>query len=634
MFDHTLMLYYEQVPVIESWALTFATNRKDLLTPNPENMNKWGNIKTHLSTFNATTTDVNDHFYLAHDYQQNDARAQGRCEVGRAGNSVKTPLAGILLVVDAEEISTDEELLRDWSKVEDVLQSIFVKELGWTLLSSVSHEAKRGRQLGTMIFKEGAVTARSWPKERYCALDVQLWSSFDKLQRMKRLIVTSFKSKTASSFRVITSGMLGTLTESEDRKTVGPPGINYRDCTGEGHPNEGEEDNTSSGINRKLLDTVIQESLAMIQETKGVILVICGNPKDSCPMFELVSSVAKNGTTKGSIWSPVVFWTCEGVEMVNTSNFMIYEQTQAMLSCNNKIQNEMEDAVKKNGQIVAFAMDQSSPIGMAMVADRVWRNDSNQQELLSDQFTFFAPMGERSNESWRRDFLELRRAEMIDYDHLFRAEVIVQEDAENVLEMGILSGRDNQFFSRLVNVTNEIRRKTSVSTRIRQIEGGVEEIDIDQQHMEWLNESDFERPGEAHFGTQKPLGEQHLVQFKMEATEERNPNTPKMLEHILSNAFKRPSGERFDVRTTSESVGLGLIIAAVCPEGTALVVWNGEDRLDLNVFSYQLDFLDTTIAAFALHPQLKKRISLDEFPRGVGRVVNLRRDMQKWTGTE
>jgi hypothetical protein len=97
MFDHTIMLYYEQVPLIESWALTFATNRKDLLTPSLANMNKWGNIKTHLSTFNATTTDVNDHFYLAHDYRQNDAVAQ-------TASGDKTPLAGILLVIGAEDI--------------------------------------------------------------------------------------------------------------------------------------------------------------------------------------------------------------------------------------------------------------------------------------------------------------------------------------------------------------------------------------------------------------------------------------------------------------------------------------------------------------------------------------------------
>ncbi|KAG7349592.1 spermidine synthase [Nitzschia inconspicua] len=617
MFDHTLMLYYEQVPIIESWALTFATNRKDLLTPDPDTMNKWHDIKTHLSNFQATSTDVNEHFLLAHDYRQNDARAQGRCEVGASASGDNTPLAGLLVIIDAEDISVDAEILQDWSKIERLLMDVLVDELGFSKLSSISNRSKTGEILGTVIFQECAVTARTWPAERYCALDVQIWSSFHKLHDVKRLLVEKLSSHTTSSFRVITSGIRGTSTESEDRKNVGPPGINNRDCGSQEDVVEATVAEMVPTIDPTGFRALIHESLGMIQETKGTVVVMCGDQETPCPSFEAISLFVVEANT-ASDWDlfPVAFWSCPGTETV-TSPLMEEHQLKSMLACNEKTLNQMEHAVNERGPIVVFVIDQSAPLNMGMVADRIWRDESN-QHLLADRFTFLSPMVDPSNEVWRREFLDLRRAEMIDYGHLFRAEVVMQLGNKVLLELGVLSGQDKQFFSRLTNVTDAIKKSTGIPTRIRLIEGGVEEIDLDPQHVQWIRESEYDRPGESHFQTQNPFGEQHLHQFSVKSSGTTIDHY--VLERILWMTFHP------DVTMRMETVGRGLVFAGISPQGTVLVVWDGDGRVDVDVFSSEIEFRERAVAPFKSHLHLEQQ-SFDEFPRGVGRVINLPRDI-------
>jgi spermidine synthase/S-adenosylmethionine/arginine decarboxylase-like enzyme len=630
MFDHTLMLYYEQVPLIESWALTFATNRKDLLTPNPETMAKWKNVKTILPTFQPTATDVNDHFLLAHDYRQNDAMAAGQCESGPVANGDNTTLAGLLMIIDAEQVSADPLLLQDWSKLGSLLTDIMVDELGFTKLSSISHKRADDEILGIIVFEEGAVTARTWPEERYCALDIQLWGSFGKMKDIKSMIVTRLKSETASSFRMITSGIRGTSTESEDRKLVGPPGINHRDCTGKKRSDGNIETAEIPSLTPNVFDGIIKESLNMIQDPNGTIVVLCGTSDEPCRSIEAISlSVDDRKAASDSDWNVMAFWTCPAIEMVNNATLMTQEQTKQMLECNAKLLKELQDAVKEHGRVVGFVVDQKAPVSMAMVADRLWRDDVN-QHLLAKRFTFLAPIENPSVESWRRDFIDLRRRDMVDYGHLFRAEVVVQQSDNTILELGVLSGQDREFFSRLVNVTNEIQTTVGVSAIIREIEGGVEEIDLNQQHTEWPTEERFDRPGESHFRTQVPLGEQHMLQFSVRSIPQVDVKIPTLLEQIFWKAFYTQRGERFDVRIKKETVGRGLVYAVAAPQGTALVVWDGDNRIDVNVFAYGREFLDSAIIPFAKHPHLETE-SFDEFPRGIGKVINLLRDIKPKT---
>ena len=200
---------------------------------------------------------------------------------------------------------------------------------------------------------------------------------------------------------------------------------------------------------------------------------------DPCPMFEAISSVIRGQLDP-----------CRIVDMSGGGNGKLVQihglrTKKAMLSCNNKSRTSWKMPSRRMAKLLVLrwirVLTWAWPWLLIIYKEEretnktCWRTDS----------PYFGSIEGGSNESWRRDILDLRRAEMIDYGHFFGAKVIVQQqEADMILDMGILSGQDNQFFSRLVNVTNEIHRKTGLSTTIRQIEGGVEEIDMDQQHMD------------------------------------------------------------------------------------------------------------------------------------------------------
>ena len=60
-----------------------------------------------------------------------------------------------------------------------------------------------------------------------------------------------------------------------------------------------------------------------------------------------------------------------------------------------------------------------------------------------------------------------------------------------------------------------------------------------------------------------------------------------------------------------------------------MLIWDGENRVDLNVFGYEYEFLATMAGPIrnATRSFLDLELAMDEMPRGIGRVINLGRDL-------
>jgi hypothetical protein len=608
-FDNTLLLYYEKVPIIESWALTIGTNRKDLLTPDLATIRKWQDVKTHLSYVKAAASDIDDHFRMAHDYKHNDARVDGKCEAAPAASSGDSPLAGILMILEAEELDVDGDVLTDWGKFESKLSPTLVEDHGLSILSSAFVSDDDGIN-GVIITNEGVITARTSMKERYCAFDIQLWSSFDKLNSLRDGLSTALESNVTSSYRLISTGMRGTDNEAEDQKKTGPPGINNRDCSTYGT----NSDKRVAPITTEMLHTVITKSLQMIQaRPNGTVAVFCGSDGQECQSLDIAN---ENFPSK-----VVAIRACASLESIDASQRLSPSQSIDMLSCHDSILIQLLDAVGKNGKITAFVIDSSATMIMIMILDRILMSLANQESLLSMQFTIVAPMNNPSTDKWKHDFMEMLRQELVDYGHLFRARVLLQSDNHKDAEIALLSGQDPHFFPRLVNVTIAIQESTGILTTIEQIEGGVEELDLEQSDLEWLNESAYLRPAEAHFKSQRPLSEQTLVQYERDPEKMKQEFTVESVDAIFQKGFESWKERGLALELQKQVVGKGLVIAAMNVDATAVLIWDGEDRLDMNVLAYEDDWMDRILNPFESLKTLK-RLSFDYLPRGVGKVIN------------
>uniref|UniRef100_A0A7S1G0Z9 PABS domain-containing protein n=1 Tax=Corethron hystrix TaxID=216773 RepID=A0A7S1G0Z9_9STRA len=599
-FDQTMLIYYEHVPIIESWALAIGSNRMDLLQPNATSMKKWGSVKTVLEHYSASPDDFNDHFKFVHDYQVNDARTDGKCKKTRSVTEAhENPLAGILFILEAENTSQAFE-------IDDVF--VALGEVGVTPTFSLKHSLEDDKILGTVFLREGFVTVRSWPLVNYCAFDVQLWGAFNQLENIKKRLAKMAGSSTdsLSSYRIVTSGMSGVVKLDEDRKGIGPTNVNSRECN--------EIELADVEIDEDILESVIEKSLGMIQEKSGTVAVLCGSSDEPCRSHDVLLK-------KGSNFNTEPLWSCPDIVDMEEDD---ERYTLLMFECELKLLDHLHDTVSQNGQIAGFILDSSAPMTMAILAHRIWKNPRNKRSLLANRFSFIAFM-ESESEYWMEDFLEWRRKEMIDYEHLFRAEVAVGS-TNGVIELGILSGQDVNFFGRLVNVTSLMEEHTGLTTKIKKVEGGIEEIPTDQE-SKWYVEDDFERSeGESQFAGQRPLAEQNVFQFTATRTE--------LSMDLLEEAMRVSLLEHTDVKFHSwHDLVDGFILASVSSLGTTALVWDGLESVVINIFCYESEAIESFRIRFFAFLRNKIEVELesrDVFPRGIGRVVNLKKDLKVW----
>uniref|UniRef100_A0A7S1BKL3 Uncharacterized protein n=1 Tax=Corethron hystrix TaxID=216773 RepID=A0A7S1BKL3_9STRA len=634
LFDRTMLIYYEHVPIVKSWALSIGSNRMDLLQPNITSMKKWDKIKTVWDGFNPTPKDFDDHFKYVHDYQINNAQDTGKCldakqpptrEDDKRKKEMQKDkdeaLAGILLILEAEKTSESIE-------VETI--SLAMKEVGLTPISTISHVLQDGKSLAIIFLREGLVTARTWPEENYCAFDVQLWSAFSKIESIKSGLskVTGSKQEHVSSYRIITGGVASTEMLSEDKKKIGPRNESSREC------------NTpvikDGDIDGQIIEAVMEEIMEMIQEESGAVAVLCGSRDEPCLSNNILLK-------KRSSLKSVPLWTCP--HMLSTVDLK-YEKSYKtqMFKCEMELLYQLRDAVSQNGKFLAFVLDSSSNLNMGILAHRILANPKNKPLLLTDRFTFIVPIkndvDKYTNKSipqmdmdskvlnWRHSFLEWRRRELVDYQFLFRAEVTLQ-GTNGLFSLGILSGQDPHFFSRLVNVTKTIELQTGLITEIQKIEGGIEEFSAYQEEK-WYTEDDFasdRKAGEAQFAAQRPLAEQRLYQFNVLSGE----ITSFVLRAFVSEILAKHTSLKVHVL---EDIGIGYILGALSSEGSIVLVWDGMKHIDLNIFGYETETssqLEGKFEKYALTYDVKlEMMAYDEFPRGVERVVNIRQDLEVW----
>jgi len=129
--------------------------------------------------------------------------------------------------------------------------------------------------------------------------------------------------------------------------------------------------------------------------------------------------------------------------------------------------------------------------------------------------------------------------------------------------------------------------------------------------------------------SQDPLGEQTIVRYKLRDWDKNTKkDMSKLLTTSLFNALSAASEEweRNDIdqiQVKENDIGEGLVIVASWSEGNIVLVWDGEHRVDVNLFSLN-DSCEPThgIINKAFQWLFRRPTVKDDFPRGTGLIVN------------
>ena len=253
-FDQTMLLYFESVPMIQSWAIAIGTNRPDSLLSLSNNNSKKNNtapITTVWDDFHASLQTDNDEqfFQFVHSYnrtKKNTKDSSTKAEAAVEENN-SLPPAGILLILEAENATLFEEYLslqqqrqdddndntnKGWlsfflrdTLVEALLKKGDVSPLAILPSSSSSSDIGENEILsGVITLEEGYIIVRYWPSSQnnnhYCAFDVQLWDKFHTLDSIQSTLLQAVKSQQPSSYRILTS-TANTMNNNDN--DIGPP---------------------------------------------------------------------------------------------------------------------------------------------------------------------------------------------------------------------------------------------------------------------------------------------------------------------------------------------------------------------------------------------------------------------------
>ena len=340
-FKHVINIQIDDVPKICEQNFILGSDGIEFLRVPQKNHN----IETLLNLY-PQSIDSNSTFDISYDlvkdYRRNNTspfvsmkQRNGSDEPKGQENS-----PGILMILETEDISIDLKNINQFSVT--IIEAVSKKGFGF-----ISHQIKTlnadSEEKATVVFimNEGYIVVRVWPKIKYCAFDIHLWSSFEKLSSIENAITVATGSNDISSFRIIAGGIFGISTWKDDLTIRGP------------EPNQyiGQDIETnyahSMPLEDSFIDYLLRESLELIPGDDLKIGIICGEKNKPCKSLDVLSKCK----TVGEI---IVIWSCTELQ-----------------SCENEVSSILRKstAVKYEGSLQSYNENHTFAIG-----DRVKSN--------------------------------------------------------------------------------------------------------------------------------------------------------------------------------------------------------------------------------------------------------------------
>merc|ERR1719232_705080 len=457
-----------------------------------------------------------------------------------------------------------------------------LKKEGMTVISSVLPETSEGdKSVVVIILREGYVVARAWPKDKYCALDIHLWSSFEKLEGIEKALLASFESKSSSSYRIVAGGMFGVSTWKQDEKNRGPRFTQLCET-----PSESSiQDSIAESLDN--VDIILEESLSLIQESDVKAIVLCGYESQPCKSQEVLEKNEK-------ITEVIPLLACPNLKDGD-------EKLKLLIDCEKSALNILLKSVTENKKFHVIVLDRMAPIEMAQVMLRIIRSRRNKARLITSHILVLATMLD-GTETWKRNWLDRFRHDVIVREPLYRSEVLFNSSTSS-LEMGVTSSGDRVFTKHLVEVVSNIENKTGLLSDVKNIQGGLWEY-MEEFKPKCFEPHDYDQSAPLkQWNSQRPVGFQSIFQL-----EGKRKISAAIVRYAFDNSVKPK---------IFNDVGDGLLFVSLMSGGIVIVVWDGKKHVDVNIFSYSLEqnYAKRILDKFKLVLPTFEVVLLDEQPR-------------------
>jgi len=603
VFEYAVHYQFNDVPRILDQAAIFASNDVDFMfqVPTEHELVDDANLLVEKDSM------LSEHqFHRVHDYRHNPypafkklcSKVQGADDKEQADDKPQTTAPGIMMIVEAEKLTAD---LSSPSKVRKSIINA-IEGIGFTVVSDKSSSLKSPWFVITM--KEGYVVVRLWAKEKYCALDIHLWSSFDSHDGLKEAIVVKALGgdvvhKSTSSYRIVAGGMFGLSDWKGEAKKHGPQLDNL--CASEKEPVR----NQASPVDVYL--EAMAMSLDVLQGSGLTAVVLCGSKEKECATLKLVKV--------GDRFSKVVpLYDAEAKDGA--------DNRQPTLDLTKEtIESELPD----EAHVDAIFFDFESTV---LANDKI--NMVLQGGHTDLQKIFLTSTTDSRLDIWKRRALSTMRDQIVS-EPVYRAQFLFNTTSSS-LELSITASGDPmhmEHISDAVAAAQKKKKKSKATVEIRNILGGNWRDPLDPVY-EIVNvtfsavKEDYDHTDSTdQWSSQTPVAVQTLLQFSNSVD-----GTPTILKKAdLVAACKEVFGTRIgaSMKVYDNFGGDGAICAGTWETGTAVVVWDGRYEVDLNIFStLEQDELN------AFESDIKERLTnlggwlRDIQPRGHGRVVNFK----------
>jgi hypothetical protein len=182
----------------------------------------------------------------------------------------------------------------------------------------------------------------------------------------------------------------------------------------------------------------------------------------------------------------------------------------------------------------------------------------------------------------------------------------------------------------LVQYAEQVEKKTGLVAEINNVRGGDFDFQDTFVAKQKFTDSDFDQTSpREQWESQKPLGLQTL--FQLGATNEQKPalssgKIKTALKVVLVRLLEQENNVGVEEFT---DVGDGCVLVALWSQGHVIVLWDGRDHVDINLFTYKEDFeLSSQFEKLFIEELPVLSLALrDVQPRGIGHVVNFAKDL-------
>jgi spermidine synthase len=625
VFEYAIHYQFTDVPKICDQAAIFASNDIDFMnTP----------LTEHILVENATilvekeSLRTKHQFDRVHDFRRNPVPKSKRlCKIAEGVEQEDRPqqqAPGILMIVEAENLTVD---LNSPEEIKKVLVGV-LQDLDLQVLPDDKPSSSPWFVIG---MKEGYLTVRLFPESRYCALDIHLWSAFDKHGIVKEAVVVKglggdLLNRSTSSYRIVAGGMFGLPTWKEDAATHGPQ--ISRTCPKYAEPLR------DSPSNANKFEEAVEISLDVAQGENLVVAVLCGPEGEACPSVEVAE---RNEKVKQVITIHACTSENDYASSEDRSSSEDMDSENAVGSCiAKKAYDLLNQALPEDDdKIHVIIYDFNAPEITSEAIDVMYVHE----HMNIEKVVMMATTDSRK-ELWRRRHIATIR-QIVRMDPVHRAHIFLNT-TKSSLELSLIATGDEFFFDHLAKAVASSQAKTDdVSLEIRNIFGGLWR----EKKVNWKNDTEFSQvivdddydnsDAKNQWETQVPLANQTVTQFVNCETGSYNVKTfACTLLDVDREDLLGACEESFKLFDSTMQIyddigGDGLVCSGTWETGTAIILWDGRYQVDLNLWTLnQLEELDAFKNA-VLHgiPTLKQKLR-DIQPRGYGRVVNFKFDLK------